>query len=90
MEIVVHSKKSVSTKVSKEIVPCQQEFPILECDAKMIQLDFRNRSRTKKSESDSKCCWESNQKPPTLQPWFRPNGFGDLKSPVNYIKQLAS
>jgi len=27
MEIVVHSKKSVSTKVSKEIVPFQQEFP---------------------------------------------------------------
>jgi len=28
MEIVVHSKKYVSTKVSKEIVPFQQEFPI--------------------------------------------------------------
>jgi len=30
MEIVEHSKKSVSTKVSKEIVPFQQEFPFLE------------------------------------------------------------
>jgi len=28
MEIVVHSKKSVSTKVSKEIVPFQQEIPV--------------------------------------------------------------
>jgi len=27
MEIVVHSKKSVSIKVSKEIVPFEQEFP---------------------------------------------------------------
>jgi len=27
MEIVVHSKKSVSTKASKEIAPFQQEFP---------------------------------------------------------------
>jgi len=27
MEIVVHSKKSVSTKVSNDIVPFQQEFP---------------------------------------------------------------
>jgi len=28
MDIVVHSKKSVSTKASKEIVPFEQEFPI--------------------------------------------------------------
>ena len=28
MEIVVHNKKSVSTKVSKELEPFQQEFPI--------------------------------------------------------------
>jgi len=28
MEVVVHSKKSVSTKVSKEIAPFQQKFPI--------------------------------------------------------------
>jgi len=28
MEIVVHIKKSISTNVSKEIVPFQQEFPI--------------------------------------------------------------
>jgi len=27
MEIVVHSNKYVSTKVSKEILPFQQEFP---------------------------------------------------------------
>jgi len=32
MEIVVKRMKSVSTKVSKEIVPFQQEFPIQECD----------------------------------------------------------
>jgi len=37
----------VSTKVLKEIVPFQQEFPIWEFDAKMIQLDIRSRSRTK-------------------------------------------
>jgi len=47
-------ENSVSTKVSKEIVPFQQEFPIWECDIKMIQLDFR--SRTKKSDSNSQCC----------------------------------
>jgi len=28
MEIMAHSKKSVSTKVSKEIVPFKQEFSI--------------------------------------------------------------
>jgi len=28
MEIVVHNKKSLSTKVSKQIVPFQQEFTI--------------------------------------------------------------
>jgi len=28
MEIIGHSKKSVSIKVSKEVVPFQQEFPI--------------------------------------------------------------
>jgi len=33
----------------------------------MIQLDTWSRSRTKKSDSDSHCCWESDstQKPPT-------------------------
>jgi len=39
--------------VSEEILPFQQEFPTWECDVKMIQLDFRSRSRTKKSASDS-------------------------------------
>ena len=34
MEVVVHSKKSVSTKVSNKIVPFQQEFPTYECDLK--------------------------------------------------------
>jgi len=33
---------SVSTKVSKEILPFQQEFPIWECVTKMIQLDIRS------------------------------------------------
>jgi len=35
METMVHSKKSVSTKVSKEYVPIQQDFPIEECDVKI-------------------------------------------------------
>jgi len=31
---MVHSKNSVSTKVSKEIIPFQQECPTSECHAK--------------------------------------------------------
>jgi len=38
MEIVVHSNKSVSTKVSKEIVPFQQEFPTEEFDVKSYPI----------------------------------------------------
>ena len=45
MEIVVHSKKTFSTKVSKEIVPFQQEFTILECDVKIIQLGSQSRKK---------------------------------------------
>jgi len=45
---------SVSTKISKEIVPLQQEFRIYEFDVKTIQFDIR--SWTKKSDSDSQCC----------------------------------
>jgi len=40
MEIAVHSKKYVSTKVSKEIAPFQQEFPILECDVKNLGRSY--------------------------------------------------
>jgi len=54
MEIVVHSKKSVS----KEIAPLEQEFQIWSVIYKMIRLDIRR--RTKKSDS--------TQKPPTPQP----------------------
>ena len=56
MEIVVHSKKSVS----KEIAPLEQEFQIWSVIYKMIRLDIRR--RTKKSDS--------TQKPPTPQPWL--------------------
>jgi len=35
METVVHSKKSASTKLSKEVVPFQQEFPTQDCDVKI-------------------------------------------------------
>jgi len=45
---------SVSTKVSKETVPFQQEFPVLECNSKIIQLDIRSRIKT--SNSDYQCC----------------------------------
>jgi len=45
MEVVVHVKKSVSTKVSKEIAPFQQEFPLLVCDVKTMQLDIWSRTK---------------------------------------------
>jgi len=47
MEIVLHSKKSVSTKVSKEILPFQQAFSIQSVMLKVIQLDARSRGWTK-------------------------------------------
>jgi len=50
----------VHSKVSKEIIPFQQEFPTYECDIKIIQLDNRSRSRTKKSDSDFQGCQESD------------------------------
>jgi len=40
MESKVHSKKSVSTKVLKEIVPFQQEFPTWECDVKNNPIGY--------------------------------------------------
>jgi len=51
---VAHSKKSVSTKISKEIAPLQQEFPIWSVMQNMNQLDIRSRNRTKKSDSTQK------------------------------------
>jgi len=56
MQIVVHSNKYVSTKVSKEIVPLQQEFPIKECDVKNNQIGHPGSESDKKSDSDSQCC----------------------------------
>ena len=43
MEIVVHSKNSVSSKIPWEIVWFQQEFQTQECDVKKIQLDLQCR-----------------------------------------------
>jgi len=54
MEIVVHSKKSVSTTFSKEIVPFQKEFPIWECDVKNDPIGHLESD--KKSDSNSQCC----------------------------------
>jgi len=56
MQIVVHSKKSVSTKVSKEIVPFQQEFPIWECVVKNDPLGHPESESDKKSDFNSQCC----------------------------------
>jgi len=58
---------SVSTNVSKEIVPFQQEFPIQECDVKNDTIGHPESGSDKKSDSDSQCCQESDstQKPPT-------------------------
>jgi len=47
---MVHSKKSVPTKILKEIVPFQQEFPTWECDIKEdpfghLELDKKFRLR---------------------------------------------
>jgi len=53
MEIVVDSKKSVSTKASKEIVRFQQEFPIYECDVKNYPIGHPKSESNKKSDSDS-------------------------------------
>jgi len=41
MEIMVHSKKSVSSKVSNETVPFQQEYQFRSVIKKMIQLDIQ-------------------------------------------------
>jgi len=43
---------SVSTKVSIEIVPFQQEFPIWECDVKTDQIGHPESDK----KSDSQCC----------------------------------
>jgi len=44
---------SVSTKVSKEIVPFEQEFPMQECDVKIQHLESESDTNSK---SDSQCC----------------------------------
>jgi len=44
---VVHSKKFVSTKVSKQIAPFQQELQICECDVKNDSIGLPESSRTK-------------------------------------------
>jgi len=47
---------SVSTKVSKEIVPFQQDFPIEECDVKNDPVGHPESESDKKSNSNSQCC----------------------------------
>jgi len=54
MEIVVHRNKSVSTKVSKAIVPFQQECPIKECVLYVKNDPTGDLESDKKS--DSQCC----------------------------------
>jgi len=56
---------SVSTKVSKEIVPFEHEFPIYNCDVKNDPIGHPESD--KKSTSDYQFCKESDstQKPPT-------------------------
>jgi len=65
MEIMLHSKNSVSIKILTEIVPFQQvrvRIPnLVRC--KIMQLDFR--SRVKKSDSWCSHEFNSTQKPPT-------------------------
>jgi len=46
---------SFSTKVSKETVLFQQEFPIKECDLKNDPIRYP-KSQSDKSDSDSCCC----------------------------------
>jgi len=50
MEIIVHSKNSVSLKFSKEVVPFQQAQVRIRMRRKMIQLDLRRQTLMKKSE----------------------------------------
>jgi len=47
---------SASTKVSKEIVPFQHEFPILEFDVKNDPIGHPESESDKKFDSDSECC----------------------------------
>jgi len=47
---------SVSTKVSKQIVKFQQEFPIQECDVKNDPIGHPESDSDKKSDSDYQCC----------------------------------
>jgi len=45
MEIVVHSKKSVSTKASKKLYLCNRNSQLSSAMQRMIQLDFRSRTK---------------------------------------------
>ena len=70
MEIVLPSKKSLfQQKFQKKLYHFNRNFQFRSVMQKMIQLDIRSRSQTKKSNSDSQCCYESDsdstQKPPT-------------------------
>jgi len=56
MEIVYQQELSDSTKVSKEIVPFQQEFPIVECDVKNDPTGHPESDEKSDSGSDSQCC----------------------------------
>jgi len=61
MEIVVHSKTSPSQpQFQKKLCHLNRNYQFRSVIQKMIQLGIRNRSRTKKSDSDfnsnSQCC----------------------------------
>ena len=79
MESMVQSKNSLfQQKFQKNLYHFNRKCQFRSVMQKMIQLDIRSRSRTKKNESDcdSQCCQESDstQKPPTPaltpQPWY--------------------
>jgi len=58
---VVHSKKSVSTKISKEIVPFQEKFPTYECNVKNNPIghpesDKKIRLRLRNPGLKALCC----------------------------------
>jgi len=78
MEIMVHSKKSVATKVSKEIVPFQQEFPNLRVWCKNDPIGHLE------SESDKKICFWL---PVLLGIWLYPETSNSLRlcNPGTYL-----
>jgi len=91
MEIVVHSKKSISTKVVKEIVPFKQELSIYECDVKNDPTGHQESESDKKSGSGSgsQSCYDSDSA--TLLPTpFKLSEQTSLSVSRAYVKQLIS